>query len=171
MRPVPVFRPTARVIVADAERRVLLFGGPAPASGAARAWITPGGGVRAGESLEQAAARELAEETGHVVTPGSLGPVVASCAGLWQAGRRLFFAADSFFLVRVAALDVDDSRHEPQERTVLAVHRWWTAEELARTSDQVVPAGLPGLLRLLLTEGVPARPVRLPWSAATALSQ
>lgn len=168
MRPVPVFRPTARVIVADEAGRVLLFGGTA-GDDAVRTWITPGGGVRGGESLEQAAARELAEETGPAVPPGSLGPLVASCAGLWRGGGRLFFGVDCFFLVRVAALQVHDSGHEPQERRLLAVHRWWSAEELDRTSDQVLPAGLAGLLRLLLTQGVPGRPVRLPWGAAAAL--
>lgn len=169
MRPVPVFRPTARLIVADAAGRVLLFGGTTGDDAAVRTWITPGGGVRACESLEQAAARELAEETGHVVAPGNLGPVVASCAGLWQAGGRPFFGVDSFFLVRVKCLVVDDSRHEDFERAFLAVHRWWTPAELDQTQDHVLPAGLPGLLRLLLAEGVPGRPVRLAWGAATAL--
>jgi 8-oxo-dGTP pyrophosphatase MutT (NUDIX family) len=32
-------------------------------------WVTPGGGVRAGETLAAAAVRELREETGIVVTP------------------------------------------------------------------------------------------------------
>jgi 8-oxo-dGTP pyrophosphatase MutT (NUDIX family) len=124
LRPVPVFRPTARVIVADAAGRILLFGGVAGTVAVPRTWITPGGGVRAGESLQMAGARELAEETGHVVSPASLGPVVATCAGLWLGDGRLFFGADSFFLVRVAALEVDDSRQEALEREILEVHRW-----------------------------------------------
>jgi 8-oxo-dGTP pyrophosphatase MutT (NUDIX family) len=164
VQPVPVFRPTARIIVADGEGRVLLFAGLAARGAVRRSWITPGGGVQAGESLQQAAARELAEETGHVVPPESLGPVVATSAGLWQGTRTLFFGADSYFLLRVPALEIDGSGREEYEHRALAVHRWWTAGELETTRDRVTPAGLPGLLALLLAGGAAAgRPVRLPW--------
>jgi 8-oxo-dGTP pyrophosphatase MutT (NUDIX family) len=172
--PVPVFRPTARLLVVDRADRVLLFGGPISAKGADSAdgggltWFTPGGGVRAGESLEQAAVRELAEETGHLVAADQLGSVVATCAGLWRAGPRLFFGVDAFYLVRVAALRMDGSGREPLERAALEVHRWWTAAELDLTADRVLPVGLAGLLRRLLADGVPGRPARLPWRAFSA---
>jgi hypothetical protein len=48
------------------------------------------------------------------------------------------------------------------------VHRWWTAAELDLTADLVLPVGLAGLLHRLLADGVPDRPARLPWRAATA---
>jgi len=89
MRPVPVFRPTARILVVDAAGRLVMFGGQISAD-AARTWLTPGGGVRSGESLEQAAVRELAEETGLALTPERLGPVVACSSGLWRAGSQVF---------------------------------------------------------------------------------
>jgi 8-oxo-dGTP pyrophosphatase MutT (NUDIX family) len=165
-----VFRPTARVLVVDQAGRVLLFGGRTEADEASegRTWFTPGGGMQAGESVEQAAVRELAEETGHVLTADQLGPVVATCAGLWRAGPQLFFSVDTFYLVRIAALRVDDSGREPLERPALEVHRWWTAAELERTADRVFPVGLAGLLRRLLADGAPGRPARLPWRTFAA---
>jgi ADP-ribose pyrophosphatase YjhB (NUDIX family) len=142
----------------------LLFSVRAAAEDAVgRYWITPGGGVRAGETLPQAAVRELAEETGYVLGQDQIGPVVASCAGQWEADGRTFFASDSFFFVRVAGAAVDTSGHEELERRMLAGHRWWTLTELGRSREPVFPIGLAGLLGRLLTGDVPAMPLRLPW--------
>ena len=57
MTPVP--RPAARVLLLDAKDRCLLFSWKPP-----NVWITPGGGLEPGDTYEQAALRELLEETG-----------------------------------------------------------------------------------------------------------
>lgn len=79
-------RPTARVILLDQDDRLFLLRIHDPA--AARGlnpiqpdfWLLSGGGVRPGETYEQAARREVAEETG--ITEVELG----RCA--WIGRRR-----------------------------------------------------------------------------------
>jgi 8-oxo-dGTP pyrophosphatase MutT (NUDIX family) len=162
---IPIWRPTARLIVVDPSGRVLLFSSSHPEGGAW--WFTPGGGMHKGETLTRAAVRELAEETGHVCAESDLGPVVATCAGLWQtdwADGRRYFAADSFFLVRVGAAAVRTDGQEDLERSLITGHNWWTVDELRQASDRVLPIGLGDLVGGLLRDGLPARPVRLPWS-------
>jgi 8-oxo-dGTP pyrophosphatase MutT (NUDIX family) len=160
----PFFRPTARCFVVDQAGRLLLFGGTISATAAPRrAWLTPGGGVRAGESLPQAAARELAEETGLRRRSEDLGPVIAVCAGIWWAGSQPFFGVDSYFLVRSDEIDLDAARPEEQERAALATHRWWTADELDATADRVFPLGVVSLLRSVLAGELSELPVRLQW--------
>jgi 8-oxo-dGTP pyrophosphatase MutT (NUDIX family) len=157
----PRFRPTARLLVLDPDGRILLFSAVDPRG---KTWFTPGGGVHRGESLEAAAVRELAEETGHVRAEADIGPVVATCAGLWAAsGGLTFFGADAFFCVRVAEPRVDTDGQEALERSVITGHRWWTTGELRATSHKIVPNGLADLVDGLLRAGVPETPVRLAW--------
>ena len=61
-------RPAARLLVVDAERRVLMFNFKSDA--AASFWATPGGACDPGESYTDAARRELCEETGFDRDPG-----------------------------------------------------------------------------------------------------
>jgi 8-oxo-dGTP pyrophosphatase MutT (NUDIX family) len=73
----PIPRTAGRVIVVDREGRVLLFRGGDPARPRDGTWwFTPGGGADPGESVEEAARRELFEETGLAVE--KLGRVVAT---------------------------------------------------------------------------------------------
>jgi 8-oxo-dGTP pyrophosphatase MutT (NUDIX family) len=161
----PIPRPTARVLLVNEDERVLLFSARAGRDPGRTVWFTPGGGVQRGETLAAAAARELAEETGHLVAQDALGPVVAVCSGQWAAGGQVFLATDSFFFARAGAATVDTCGQEALERSVITGHRWWAADELDAAADPVLPLGLAGLLRQLLTSGPPPVPIQLPWRA------
>ena len=66
-------RRAARVLLVDAAGRALLLHGGDPVRPEQRWWFTPGGGLQAGETPAEGAARELLEETGLRVEPGDLG--------------------------------------------------------------------------------------------------
>ena len=71
-------RQAARVVLVDG-RRVLLQQGMDPGRPEDGAWwLTPGGGLIDGESIEDAAVREILEETGLGLDPARLGPVIAT---------------------------------------------------------------------------------------------
>jgi 8-oxo-dGTP pyrophosphatase MutT (NUDIX family) len=160
--PAPRFRPTARLLVLDPLGRLLLFRFRDADGGSS--WLTPGGGLHQGETVQAAAVRELAEETGYMVTEQGLGPVVATRAGLWRASSgRLTFGADTYFLVRVPHPDISTDGHQELERSIITGHRWWTIAALRETTESISPPNAASLVATLIADGPPARPVRLPW--------
>ena len=60
---------TVLALIRDAAGRILITQRKADKEWAPLKWEIPGGGVRAGETSEQAVLREVAEETGHRFAP------------------------------------------------------------------------------------------------------
>src|SRR5204863_408507 len=98
-------------------------------------WITPGGGVNNGESVEDAAVREVLEETGLHLSPAQLGPVIATRVAHFEFDGRQFRQSESFFVVHVAAVAPQHHGWDEVEQRALLDHRWWSVAEL-RTTDE-----------------------------------
>lgn len=159
-----IARPTARILLVDDHHRILLFHGQGPTKNPDSAWFTPGGGVQEGEDLAVAAARELREETGLEVDPESLGQVVATSEGHWIAhDDTIYYATDSYFLLRVPELTVNIEKMEELERSLLNTYRWWSVDELKASTDRLVPTNLPTLLEPLLKGELPDEPIVIAW--------
>lgn len=141
-----VRRRAGRVLVVDAGGRLLLLHGYDPARPGEPYWLTVGGGAAPGESLAQAAARELGEEAGIAATAADLGePVFHEEVEFSFDGTR-FVQEQDFFLLRVGSPEVSLGGLEAEEAAVIDGYRWWTAAELEATAQSYYPRDLPGLL-------------------------
>ncbi|MFI9625756.1 NUDIX hydrolase [Streptomyces sp. NPDC052042] len=152
-------RKVARVVLLDPDDRILLIHGYEPEDPASTWWFTPGGGLEGEETREQAALRELAEETG--ITDVRLGPL------LWQRmcsfpfdGRR-WEQDEWYYLARTTQTATDTRGLTGLEQRSVAGLRWWTSAELSAARETVYPTRLAELLRTLLDEGPPCAPLVL----------
>ena len=155
-------RPTVRLLIIDDQERMLLLKiedamplDPQQPDLTVY-WATPGGGVEAGETFEEAGLRELWEETG--MREEELGPCV------WSRKRTLHFPDEMvlfderYYLLRVKTTEVVLTNMLPQEQAVYRAHRWWTLEEMQTSLEVFLPHGLAELLRSLLAGRIPTVP-------------
>jgi len=159
-------RPTVRLLVFDDQLRLLLFhihdrrpvheGLP----NMAVYWNTPGGEVEANETYEQAAKRELWEETGiNIVT---VGPCV------WHYQRVLLGDSwrvqlqERFFVVSIPTSTVSMINMLPDELTTHQAYHWWTCQELLASSEAFQPMQLPQLVQPLFDGILPSEPIAIP---------
>jgi 8-oxo-dGTP pyrophosphatase MutT (NUDIX family) len=153
-------RNAARVVLV-ADGRVLLQQGFDPGRPEAGAWwITPGGGVNDGESVEEGAVREVLEETGLRLAPAHLGPVIATRVAYFEFEGRRFRQSESFFAVNVEAFTPQHHGWNEVEQRALLDHRWWSVDELRATDEAVYPSKLAELVQAVL-DGTLSAPIRL----------
>ncbi|WFU37517.1 NUDIX domain-containing protein [Bradyrhizobium sp. CB82] len=142
-------RPSSRLLIVNRDNRLLLFKfdhKQGPLAGQCF-WGTPGGGLEPGESYEDAAIRELLEETGIAVL--SPGPQVFQQTVVLQLPDGETVTGDErFFLIRIEEAAISRDRWTELERQMMTDYHWWSESELRARTEQVWPDDLARILAL-----------------------
>lgn len=144
-------RLTARLLLLDPHNRILLMKGRLPSDpGAPGVWFTIGGGVEAGESAREAAAREAREETGF--SDVTIGDRLFDDRQIHhdRKGRPVLIKA-SFWIARCGGGEPSRDGWQALEREFVDDIRWWSLDELTACDEPVYPADLAARLAKYLT--------------------
>jgi len=145
------FRATSRVLLIDPVGAVLMFLQYGRDHAVHPRWITPGGGVDPGESHDQAAIREVFEETGLALetVPEPFLDEDFAPDQRWHPYQRGHWA---WYDMRVDRFNPARDGWTDEERADVVEWRWMTADELAAEVHDVEPETLPRMLRQRIEE-------------------
>ncbi|MCL4242538.1 MAG: NUDIX domain-containing protein [Dehalococcoidia bacterium] len=158
----PIDRPTSRVLLLDEQGRALLFTVEEPDQDTGkRFWFPPGGGVEPGETHEEAARRELLEETGIEHPPGPCIWIRDPILHYFKPHNAWYRTSEQYYVVQVAKPEVTTDRWTELEIHVISRFQWWSLEEMLSSDDLFVPRRLAELLPPILRGEIPQEPLAI----------
>lgn len=154
-------RRVARVVVVNPAGAVLLVryedAAPIDPSAPQRVvyWVPPGGGLDEGESFEQAARREVEEETGIELV--KLGPPI------WHRELPLVHRGQTKLQQERYFVAWAQPTRPPRNRTSETIEeiRWWTVAEMRASTETFLPDGFLELVAPVVAGDVPLAPIQI----------
>ncbi|SIQ29973.1 MULTISPECIES: NUDIX hydrolase [Acidiphilium] len=156
-------KPTrVRVLLLSPAKRILLikYRNTGPTGIPQPCWTTAGGGRKSGETIEQTALREIAEET--CMTDIRLGPVVWYGEDRHRSGAWKTLFQEHFIVAFAAHEKIDQARWTEHEREQIIETRWWTLDDLRTSSEAIYPFNLADRLEPILRGEYPSEIIKLP---------
>lgn len=113
-------------------------------------WCAPGGEAEEGETYDEAATRELWEETG---IRADCGPEVARVISdfVTLAGEPVT-GDDRYYLLRMDNPVIDTAGHTETEQAVMREYRWFAHGEIAGWPETIYPYDLTEMLERVLAK-------------------
>ena len=143
-------RKVGRVLIRNQAGEVFLLRGRDPGEPDRPAfWFTPGGKIDAGETAQEAAARELQEEVGITVEPAALGEVIGTEDVTYRFDGVSYRQSGVFFALRHENPCLHAEGLTAIEAETIDMGRWWSLAEILATEETIYPENLGEMLAKL----------------------
>ena len=117
-------------------------------------WLLPGGGLEGAETFEEAAVREVKEETGMTIT---LGPCLWTRHHVFEWLGVPQDQFEVFFISKVNVAIASNVQAAKPDDYVIG-HRWWQLNQIENTTEKFAPTKVAELLRPIMRGNYPATP-------------
>ena len=151
-----VHRQAVRAVLLTPEQDILLMR-ILPPQGGQPFWITPGGGLVEGESIEDGLRRELMEELG--IDSFMVGPLLWRRQHTFNWGDRRYCQREEYRAVHVARFEPHIS--DAVEAKTLERFHWWPVAALKSSDEIFTPITLADIVSRYLVEGPPREPLAM----------
>ncbi len=126
-----------------------------------RFWFTIGGKIEEGESMQEAALRELREETGITPDQVELGPVV------WFGEFDLVLAGtpthikQTFIVAKTKQKNISLENLTQEEKAVIKKIAWFSLDDIKNSTEVIYPIVLPQYLPDIISGNYPEQPLEI----------
>lgn len=151
-----ITRESARVILINLDLEVFMFRSGTPYR---PYWVLPGGGREEGESWEEAALRELFEETG--LTDVELGPCVWQRNAVNESKSPVYRSVERYYVVLCGNPTITSDYQLEHEKAHYVVSGWWSIDAVSDSKETFYPEPFAELMRTVIAGNYPNPPLQL----------
>ncbi|MFA6262845.1 MAG: NUDIX domain-containing protein [Candidatus Babeliales bacterium] len=160
-------RNSVKILLMNEKKEILLMCADDPTTTSmegkyhGRFWFPIGGKIELGESIQEAALRELYEETGITQDKIELGPIV------WFGEFDLILAGraqrlnEKFIVATTKQTNISLDNLTDEERAVVKNIAWFSLDTIKKSTEVIFPILLPQYLPDILAGRYPAQPIEI----------
>lgn len=126
-----------------------------------RFWFPIGGKIEEGESVQDAALREIFEETGITKDKIELGPIVWFGEFDLVLSGKIQHLKEQFIVGKTKQKNISLDNLTDEERVVVKYVAWFSLDKIKQSVDVIFPVVLPDYLPDILTGRYPDQPIEI----------
>ncbi len=160
-------RSSVKILLMNENKEILLMCADDPTTTSkdgkyhGRFWFPIGGKIEEGESVQEAALREIFEETGITKDKIELGPIVWFGEFDLVLSRKLQHLKEQFIVGKTKQKSISLDNLTDEERVVVKHVAWFSLDKIKHSTDVIFPVVLLDYLPDILAGRYPDQPIEI----------